>query len=278
MTGVKVILSLFAFYIAYTQIDLQVFGEALSTTRLDYFVLAVVCYLASQLVSSRRLQLILASNESNVPFWWNSRLYLLGMAYNLFLPGGMGGDAYKVLVYSQRLKQPSKRFILPLIGDRIIGLAAILLLASSLTAYLPNNTLWWSTWPLWITSIIGVVLGYFIIIKWFSTYRSVYVPALSLSLVIQGIQMLGVLFLVWSIQGDQMNTVAILFIFLVSTIATAIPVFLGGLGAREVVFATLCPVFSMNAEQGTLIALLFSIAVIISSAPGLLLIFGKSEK
>ncbi len=43
---------------------------------------------------------------------WNAMLYWQGMAYNLFLPGGIGGDAYKMLAYPN-VSKSCKNIICP---------------------------------------------------------------------------------------------------------------------------------------------------------------------
>jgi len=55
----------------------------------------------------------------------NLQLYFLGMFYNLFLPGGIGGDGYKVYYLHKHLSAPLKKSILALVLDRVTGLIAL---------------------------------------------------------------------------------------------------------------------------------------------------------
>lgn len=279
ITGLKIVLSAAAFYFAYTKIDVNQFKSALSDTKLGYVVLATLGYVFSQVISSKRLQLILERVPVQVPFGWNLRLYFLGMAYNLFLPGGIGGDAYKVLAYANKSRMPGKKFVTALLGDRLVGLAAIILLLLLSLIFLPGPDVWWTS-PLWTLFALPVVfVGYFVVKKWFNAYRSAYFKALLLSVLIQAVQMASILLIIKSIGLDVVALGwIVLFVFLLSTIATAIPVFMGGLGAREVVFGSMFPLFQLSPEQGVLIAVIFSIVVIISSLPGLLFVFSKTTE
>jgi glycosyltransferase 2 family protein len=40
----------------------------------------------------------------NIPEKHIIQLYLLGIYYNLFLPGGIGGDGYKIYLLKQKIK------------------------------------------------------------------------------------------------------------------------------------------------------------------------------
>ncbi len=56
---------------------------------------------------------------------YNLRLYYTGMFYNLFLPGGVGGDVYKVMVLKKRelsILSATKATLL----DRVTGLLVLL--------------------------------------------------------------------------------------------------------------------------------------------------------
>jgi uncharacterized membrane protein YbhN (UPF0104 family) len=67
------------------------------------------------------------------------------------------------------------------------------------------------------------------------------------------------------------NWIDLACIFLLSTIATAVPVFLGGLGAREFVFGMLASQVGMENSVAVSLAVLFSFVTILSSLPGLVL-------
>ncbi len=276
-TILKLILSITAFYFAFKRIDIKTFGNVLAKTQIWYLIPGLLLYTLSQVVSSKRLQIILKQRKDEVGFLWNLKLYFLGMAYNLFLPGGIGGDAYKIFAYSKKLNQPAKRYFVPILGDRLIGLVAIIALLSFCVSSLPDTGDWWTKPPWLVISVFGIFIGYAAVIKWFKEYQYAYFRMILLSVGIQIIQIVGLIFIIQSIGVGIDNLWFVFSVFLISTLATAVPVFLGGLGAREVVFASLFPVFGMYSETGILIAILFSIIVIASSLPGLLFAFSRPD-
>jgi len=64
-----------------------------------------------------------------------------------------------------------------------------------------------------------------------------------------------------------------IFIFLVASIAAVLPLTLGGLGAREIVFLELSKYFGLVEHTSVLIGFLIYITVVISSAGGMIYIF-----
>ncbi len=59
----------------------------------------------------------------------NLQLYLLGMFYNLFLPGGIGGDGYKIYLLQKNYQTGTKRILGAVLSDRISGMVALVVLA-----------------------------------------------------------------------------------------------------------------------------------------------------
>jgi len=58
--------------------------------------------------------------------------YYIGMFYNLFLPGSVGGDAYKVFLLHEQGVGRTKPLILATLLDRLSGLAMLALLTFGL--------------------------------------------------------------------------------------------------------------------------------------------------
>ncbi|MFT5724131.1 MAG: uncharacterized membrane protein YbhN (UPF0104 family) [Bacteroidia bacterium] len=275
---IKVSLSIIGFWYAFHSVDVIQIKEALKQSNLIFISLAFICYVLSQCLSSLRLRYIMSAIQDDVPVRWNLKLYFQGMAYNLFLPGGIGGDAYKMIAYAKRSSIKAKRYFLPLLADRLLGLAAIIILLAVFTPIIPalKEYTWWnSTWVIPVVVIV-IVLGYSVAKKWFKHFTPIYWKGLLYSVGIQVLQLAAILCIYFSMETVLENVVFVtMFVFLLSSIATAVPVFMGGLGAREVVFATLFPAFGLAGETGVWIALVFSTIVVISSLPGLFLGLSK---
>ena len=274
--ALKIALSVLGFWYAFHSIDLNIFKTNIKDTNYGFVLLAIVFYLLSQFVSSLRLKYILSAIDDNVPRIWNAKLYWQGMAYNLFLPGGIGGDAYKTLAYSNRSGKSAKSYILPLLADRLVGLAAIILLLGLCVPFVRAIDVWWKIDWVLIPIAILIFIAYLVVKKLFAAYANIYWKSVFQSIIVQVIQIAAILSIVLTLNIDLRSALSISsFVFLISSIATAIPVFLGGMGAREVVFATMFPMFSIPPSDGVWIAVLFSFVVIISSLPGLFLGFSK---
>lgn len=53
------------------------------------------------------------------------KLYWLGMFYNLFLPGSISGDAYKIVILKRRYNAPYKKTSAAVLLDRFNGLPGL---------------------------------------------------------------------------------------------------------------------------------------------------------
>src|ERR1700727_2895929 len=65
---------------------------------------AIVFYFASMLFSAWRLLSFFNSIGLKLNYRFNLRLYFSGLCYNLLLPGGIGGDGYKIYLLHKRYK------------------------------------------------------------------------------------------------------------------------------------------------------------------------------
>jgi uncharacterized membrane protein YbhN (UPF0104 family) len=275
----KITLSVLGFWFAFHSVEDLNLKEVLQGSNLILIFIAGLTYIGSQVVSSFRLKYVLTALEDDVPTVWNLKLYFQGMAYNLFLPGGIGGDAYKMIAYGKRASKPTKQYFLPLLADRLLGLGAIVILLGFYIPFVPDiETFEWMKFVAVPAPIVLVGIGYFVVNKWFSLYTPKIWIGLAFSVGIQLLQVLSILCILFSLQNESPNDSIVpltVFVFLLSSIATAIPVFMGGLGAREVVFAIVFVVVGQTAETGVWVALVFSTIVVLSSLPGLLMGFYK---
>lgn len=68
-----------------------------------YLLPALVLFILSKLISAIRLQVNFNNIQLPLNPIDNIRLYWLGMFYNLFLPGAISGDIYKVILLSKKI-------------------------------------------------------------------------------------------------------------------------------------------------------------------------------
>src|SRR3954467_6497736 len=97
----------------------------------------VICYFFSMVASSWRLLSFFKSIDLKLDPRFNFRLYLLGIFYNLLLPGGIGGDGYKIFLLKKNYKLPAKKVFWAIMFDRLSGLWAIGLIIVALIFLIP---------------------------------------------------------------------------------------------------------------------------------------------
>ena len=230
-----------------------------------WLVLAALCFTLSKLVAALRLNIYFKNIQVNLPQLKNIRLYWLGMFYNLFLPGGIGGDAYKVIVLSRRNMQSVKKLSAAVLLDRISGVAGLAILVA-IYYFLIFKGSQFSGWLL-LAVAPGLVVYYFFIKKVFYSFISSCWITLLLGTIVQFLQVLCVYCLMASINITQHHNEFVL-LFLLSSIVAILPFTIGGLGAREVVFLWGSKQFGLDLNQSIYISLLFYLITVLVSLVG----------
>ncbi len=265
---IKVAGSFIALYLLYTQIDFNTSLKYLASSNPLFVIAALIAFNASQVLSSFRLNKFFQSIGIHITEIFNLKLYYIGMFYNLLLPGGVGGDGYKAYLLKTRFGVPLSGLIKAMIADRLNGLMAIYMLIVAMSYVLIPSLPEVPSWIFWM-AILSIPVGIFIYVKIFPRFRKVLPVTLPLSLGVQIIQMGSVLALLYGLQIDS-NIIAYLSIFLASSVATIIPVTIGGLGLRELVFLYGAQFFGLDQEISVAVSLLFFLLTAISSLIGLL--------
>lgn len=260
-----------AFFYVFQQLDSGDILESLRALTIWHWLLAIILYLTSQWISAIRLNTYLESVRAKLPYTYNFLLYLIGMAYNFFLPGGIGGDGYKVVLLKKYKNLAPKQSIGVFLADRLIGLVGILII---LAIILPLASQTLVVIPGWVgvpTALMGFLLSKWIFKMIWPVFRFVFNKTAVQSMIVQIFQIGCILVLCHGVSMKVPLTL-IATLFLLSTIATAIPVFLGGLGAREMVFIWAGRTEGIAVQDpATLVsvAVLFSMVTLISALPGL---------
>ncbi|HMP93222.1 MAG TPA: lysylphosphatidylglycerol synthase transmembrane domain-containing protein [Phnomibacter sp.] len=245
--------------------------QLLLNARLGWLLLAALLFMASKWVSAIRLQFYFGNLGLRLSAPVNLVLYWLGMFYNLFLPGGIGGDAYKVILLNRHYPQHSlKKLGAAVLLDRISGVAGLGILAALFFGWLFKNT--WYGLAAMAAIMPGVVLFKWIVGKWFASFVRSFWPTLWLGLAVQALQVLCVWAIMASI-GLQQHFAAFQFLFLLSSIVAIFPFTIGGLGARELVFLWGAGQFALAQQEAVFISLLFYVITVAVSALGAVWVF-----
>lgn len=235
------------------------------------YLAAILCMFCSMVVSAWRLMSFFQSMGLNLNPRYNLRLYFMGMFYNFLLPGGIGGDGYKMYLINKTYKTPVKKLFLAVMFDRLSGLWAIGFITVILIALIPaiNINIFI---PIGIL-LIGSVVYYFVVRKFFNDYVKYFFQAHAKALLLQGFQILAVICLIIGQPDAHIIFPPYLLAFLISAFAILIPVTAGGAGAREGFFTLLSikfkTIFPIVPTLGVFIASAFYLISLIVSLLGI---------
>ena len=272
---VKIVVTIGCFWYISTKID---FTEAWkSVLKADWWLLfiSVAFYFFSKLVSGFRLNINFRNIKLFLSEWENLKLYWLGMFYNLFLPGAISGDAYKVILLHKSYKAPVKKTSAAVLLDRFSGLLGLGVFLSLYGVLVFDNYLF--EIAIVIAAALGIFLFYILLKLFFKEFLPGFLSTFFLGILVQGLQIVCVYFIMWSL--DIPLEPQWIFIFLVSSAVSVLPISLGGgLGTRELVFAEGARYFLLKPELGIIISLLFYLSNLISSVGGLYFVFNSPLK
>lgn len=266
---VKLTLIALAFWFVFRRISPAEIGRVVRQAHPGWLALAAAFFTVSKLVAARRLNYFQRAVDVALSEGYNLRLYWLGMFYNLFLPGGIGGDGYKVLVLRRRFPTKTKVLVQALLLDRVSGLLAlgVLLVALGWAVPLPVPAL--LVWRVAATAAAVAVLGagFWATKRWFAAFALTYWRTQLLALGVQGAQLLCVVVLL-AATGTTAHGAAYLLVFLASSVAAALPFTVGGIGAREVVFLLGAQWLGLDAAVSVSLSLLFYLITAAVALPG----------
>lgn len=266
----KIAVTLVCLWYVSKKIDFSKASHALQNANAVYLLLALLAFIISKWISAIRLQLYFSNIGIHLNPLQNLKLYWLGMFYNLFLPGAISGDAYKVVLLSRNYKLSYKKTTSAVLLDRISGLLGLgLLLAVYGTIVLKDR---WLIVLLLIGAVTAVLILFFLVRKLFSDFVPSFFSTLLLGIAVQACQVVCA-YLIMGALHIPAHTTEYIFIFLVSSVVAVLPLTIGGLGAREIVFLEGSRYFGLMQENSVLISIIFYLITVFTSAFGLLYVF-----
>lgn len=106
-----------------------------ASCKLSLLVLASIFYGMGIALSSWRWALLLRVQQVNLDNWNALRLTMIGVFFNLAIPGGVGGDVIKMVYLAKVAKERSPEAIMTTLFDRILGLLGLFVVALAALAY-----------------------------------------------------------------------------------------------------------------------------------------------
>ncbi|RPD49133.1 UPF0104 family protein [Paracnuella aquatica] len=261
----KIVITVVCFWYISTKVNWQQALAALQKAHLGYLLLAVSFYLLSKVLSSVRLNIYFRNAGLQLSELVNGKLYWMGMFYNLFLPGAISGDAYKVILLNRKYGAPYKKISAAVLLDRFSGLLALgVLLAIYALMVVPG--VWWNV--LFIGGSLAGIAGLYLIIKFFfRDFLPGFWATFFWGLAVQVVQVVCLYALLFAIGQPLLSEW--IFISLVATVVAVLPLSLGGgLGTRELVFAEGATYFGLDPALAVVISLLFYFCNLVTSVWG----------
>jgi uncharacterized membrane protein YbhN (UPF0104 family) len=268
---IKMLITVVCFWYISKKIDFSQAFQVLKNANWLFLFFSVLLYILSKIVAAYRLNIYFKNINLHLSPWKNMKLYWLGMFYNLFLPGSISGDAYKVVILNKKLKAPYKKTTSAVLLDRLSGLLGLGALLCFYGVIILDDLL---VDTILIGGSIAAILALYLIIKkFFKEFLSGFFPTFFWGIVVQGIQVLGVYFILAALHIDA-NMQQWIFIFLSASVISVLPISLGGgLGTREVVFTEGANFFHLDPHLGIIISLLFYLSSVAGSVWGAYFIF-----
>src|SRR5436190_7821323 len=188
LIAARALVAVLAMYLALRKISWREINQFEWNGSLFWLLPALVLFNISQFVSAYRLLQFYKIHQPGIAYLFNLRLYYKGMFYNLFLPGGIGGDAYKIITLknsSNTYKQLTTATLL----DRINGLIVLLLIISGLASfvYIKGFEKIVTLLPYFV--VIGLPCYVLIMYFYFKSYSKLLPLTALLSLLVQGLQL-----------------------------------------------------------------------------------------
>lgn len=109
-------------------------GEALRTADYRWIAVAIFAYLLVEITAAIRWRILLKVQGIHLSGRRLSGLFLIGMFYNQFLPGGTGGDIMKSYLLLKETPGKATGALLAVVFDRVIGLIALIMITGTLIA------------------------------------------------------------------------------------------------------------------------------------------------
>jgi len=272
----KAIFTILAIGFVLSKIDLSEVGGRLADIPVFISISAFLIFNISKITNAVRLNIFFRQEGvilSELESW---KLYYKGMFYNFLLPGGIGGDGYKGYYLHRQLQTPVKNLVRPILWDRITGAVGIVFLILVLANFQPLIPAYLETWvnavvvKIFLASspLLLYVAGWIASNIILPTYKRVFHSTTMLSLLNQVLQGVVIALLLYGMQVPLSLYDEYLMVFFASSLATILPITLGGVGIREFVFLEAAQVSDIEPNNAVALSVLFFAIAAISSLVG----------
>jgi glycosyltransferase 2 family protein len=266
---VKIVFTVLGVGWVLSQIDIKEVGKYLSDVPVAVTVACILIFNLSKIFCAIRLNMFFRQDGVFISEKESLKLYYKGMFYNIMLPGGIGGDGYKGYYLHNTLHVPVKNLVRPILWDRITGALSIVILIFALInfqTFIPDQLvlkLFLVCSPLLLYAASMVAANIIV-----PSYRGIFHATTILSLLNQLSQGVVVILLLYGLKIPVQLFDEYLLVFFISSIATILPLTLGGVGIRELVFIKAAEISEIEQDTAVALSVLFFGITVISALAG----------
>lgn len=268
----KILFSSFFLFLVLRKIQFSDLIDRFNHSNPYWILLAALFFTLSKWVSAIRLNHFFRNTGLHLSDKDNTRLYWLGMFYNMFLPGGIGGDGYKIFVLNRKYEVAIKKLFWAVFLDRVSGVVALGILSGVLALLIFKQALVIIFVILFL--VVAAVIYYFVYRRYFSEF----LPSFGITnwegMLVQLLQLVCAACIMKAI-GVQDHYLEYLLVFLVSSVVAIFPFTIGGLGARELTFYYGALYFGLSKPIAITISFWFYLITLVVSLLGLIYVFSS---
>lgn len=146
--------------------------EALIHAKPVWLLAGFLCYAVVELLAACRWYVLLRVQGVKLPPWRVGALLMLGIFFNMFMPGGTGGDVLKIYYLLKEVPEKKGKVggLLAVLMDRLIGLMALIMISSIIIGIQYNwlrtasesRHLTWVLMMILVGSLGGIVFSFVI--------------------------------------------------------------------------------------------------------------------
>ncbi|MGL4618642.1 lysylphosphatidylglycerol synthase transmembrane domain-containing protein [Chroococcidiopsis sp.] len=294
---IKVIVSVGVLALVLTRMDFYQIWVQFQYLSPSFIIFALLFYTGCQLLSCWRWQVVLWSSGHSAPMSSLLSSYFAGMFLNIFLPGALGGDVYRVYRVAQSTKD-SEVALVSVFLERFTGLAAlsglaviglvpafkligrwdILLLFAACVGSLvgavlliasPKLLIWAEPWLIKfrLSNVAARFAKIQILLRTFAQHRQALLLSMGLSLLLQ-LAIVYYHYLVAHQLKIPISYLELLVFIPIIVVVTLLPISLGGIGLKEGLWAYLFSRIGLSVEQALLLSLTITVLGWMLSLPG----------
>ncbi|MFQ5900223.1 MAG: lysylphosphatidylglycerol synthase transmembrane domain-containing protein [Thermodesulfobacteriota bacterium] len=294
---IKVLVSISLLVFLFWKTDMDLFLKTASSLDIRLFITAAILYIGCQYVSSFRWKVLLLAHNITVSTPRLFSFYLVGMFFNNFLPGSIGGDVvkgYDFYRHSRRGKESATTVFL----ERYVGLVALFIIGLTALVFLypllEDPIIVILMLSIFIVFIIGTIVvvnssvknltinivnrfkitklekaisGIYETVGRYNNHKNSVFNAFLLSVIIQLMNIV-----VYITLSDALNIIVpwghFFLFFPIITIISMLPISLNGLGVREGINIYLFSQVGVESPQALTLSLTWFFMVIFISVPG----------